>query len=377
MESKVGYSKINKLMKCFLEFYCESDNIDYVLLSKIYEEGKRLNIKEGNKVYLNSAENIDFYKFSELINKIISNVEEPNKIRKGFHEYCKLIIIDSILDNYCIIHGIKDKRNLFSMKPLEIDLSRKPLIYLDYNVFIQCENDIDTRSKIIAMKECNQFCYSPAHIEEVRKRGNIKNHSSIIKIIEDISNSIGVFRIGDKLDLVSENPSYTYRRIVYCGNDINKNLEEYRVLLNKDKDIYTPEYKLEGFTRYINSKNILEDKEIRELFDMNLKRYGYSLERFETHGDLSKITESYNVLNSCIYAMMNSMMNLSYKADKKEKTIKSGIYDIEHLIYASKCNKLVSSDKKLVERAKIVFKLLKLDIEVLSKDEFIEKYKVI
>ncbi|MFX0549528.1 hypothetical protein ACOAKC_09330 [Hathewaya histolytica] len=43
-------------------------------------------------------------------------------------------------------------------------------------------------------------------------------------------------------------------------------------------------------------------------------------------------------------------VSLSYKFDKKEKTIKSGVYDMEYLIYDSKCNKLVSPAKKLVYR---------------------------
>ena len=61
--------------------------------------------------------------------------------------------------------------------------------------------------------------------------------------------------------------------------------------------------------------------------------------------------------------------DFGYFVDKKERTIKSSAYDIEHVIYATKCDYFVTDDKNCFKRAEQIYKKIKCKTKILRYDE--------
>lgn len=370
------FLKINYLMRNFLDTYFDNEEKEEDLNNsyhRVQDEVFNLCPFNENELKSNSAENTDFLQYLELVKEIISGNVSPDILKQKYHNYKKVILVDAVLDTYEIIDMMKSKDNMFSIKKVELDSYKKPIIYFDYNAFIRCEEDSKIEENIISLKKDNYFCYSPIHIEEVCKRKNVENHDKIMDIIRQVTDCLFIYVNKDKLDIGKEDPLYSYKRIKMCGSLANKSLEEYRILRNKDKVVYNSEYVDKAYKSRINSLDILQDEEVKKIFDVNLRKYGYSIDDILNKFDFTSNNISYARTNNVIYAIMNSMMDMSYKNENKDKTIKSGLYDIEHLIYAVKCNRFVTSDKKLMDKAKIVFKLLNLNIRVSSMDDFIKE----
>lgn len=216
------------------------------------------------------------------------------------------------------------------------------------------------------------------NIEEIAKRKN-SDHIEALNKLSNLTNDIGVFRNSDdKIMLFKEHPIYSYNRILEVGFDLNEAVENYRLLVSLDNTIDSNNYNTQQHRQYINSNdNIINDNKCRKFFSEAVSRYGrnFSLEEYENLPP--EFLKSYNNLNSSIYALMNGLMFVGYQNDKNKKknTIRSGVYDVEHLIFASKANIFITHDLKFYRRSKIIFKILKINTKLIyfDKDSIIEE----
>lgn len=368
------YKEINDLMIRFLDELFYNQIINNELFDEIVSKSTILERAGYANPKFNSAENIDFITFREIIYDFFVQGKKYEYMQFKYHSYKKTIIRDSILDFKNTIDAINSSPELFCRENIDNEELKENLVYLDYNIVIACEEDFTIREKILK-KNNTKFYYSPVHVEEIFKRKKAENHESILNVLGEITNNIGLFFVeGNKLAFQREKPHFSYLRSTICGKELNENVEGYRLLVDEDKTILKPQYKEQKHTSFINSRDLFLDEEARNMFDLALRKYGMNmgLEDFEQLEDEEVLTRGYSYLNSCIYSIMNAMMFLSYKADKNEKTVRSGLYDVEHLTYGVKCNTFVTNDRKFAERAKIVYKLLKLNINVVILNDYLE-----
>ncbi len=381
----------NFLDKCFFDYKINKDNLIYIY--NIYNDMLKKNIivdfDSAIGMDFNSFQKIffEFFELSAVQEKLLS---EKNKnedidisgISKDFYKlklvylnYKKFMQINRILDLYTKIEKVNSSKEFHNKIPIE---TNKNLIYLDNNVITELETNENLFNSIINLNKKFQVIYSPMNIEEIAKRKN-SDHIEALNKLSNLTNDIGVFRSSDdKIMLFKEHPIYSYNRILEVGFDLNEAVENYRLLVSLDNTTDSNNYNTQQHRQYINSNdNIINDNKCRKIFSKAVSRYGrnFSLEEYENLPP--EFLKSYNNLNSSIYALMNGLMFVGYQNDKNKKknTIRSGVYDVEHLIFASKANIFITHDLKFYRRSKIIFKILKINTKLIyfDKDSIIEE----
>ena len=328
--------------------------MDYIIFKNIYI--KLLT----NEYILNLIEN----SLERVID--ISSVKNKISIEKSeYLAYKKSIEVDKIIDNLKNIEQFNRNKKLNDMKEVKIT---KKTILLDNNVISFLENNEEFFYEFLKLNDKFQIIYSPINIEEIVKRGNHED-SVILEKISKLTENIGIFRTNDnKIKLFKEHPKYSYKRIKAVGRDVNYSIERYRELVSLDNSIEDYEYNSQKHRDYINSNdNILENIECRTMLNEAVRKYGgKSLEEYKNV--LPEFFENYTNTNSAIYALMNGLMFVGYQCDKKKKkknTIRSGVYDVEQLIFAIKTNFFFTKDKRFAKRASVIFKILNVKTKVL------------
>lgn len=289
----------------------------------------------------------DFRKYAEILFDFVNETITLQEVEKRLQEWEKVKASDEIIDNIAIQ---KRELNLTASDPIT-----GKIYYPDFN-FI---DEIEKRNLFEELKDKDvYFIYSPIHLEEVYRM----NHSfqdKRIQTISKITSDNHVIPMWDTLEIHKLHPKYSFER-VKDNPAISMALEESRIVDSKDRDIFFTEIKNRLQREINNIQNVFEYISKTE-FHKLLSFSGY---RF-TVADFKKINKSYDEILHMIYTLCSIMDNLSYNRDKKEQTIRSSVYDIEHLIYATKSDCFVTGDKRLLNRAKEIYSYLELDIEVL------------
>lgn len=76
-------------------------------------------------------------------------------------------------------------------------------------------------------------------------------------------------------------------------------------------------------------------------------------------------------LRQSVYALAHAMDLLRYKADSGY-TVRSGLHDTEHIIYAAASDIFVTFDNKLKLRTELIYKVLGIQTKVMHWEEYIE-----
>lgn len=292
----------------------------------------------------------DFRKYAEILFDFVNETITLQEVKKRLQEWEKVKASDEIIDNIAIP---KRKLNLTAS-----DAISGRIYYPDFNFL----DEIEKRDLFEELKNKDlYFIYSPIHLEEVY-RMNHPYQEKRIQTISKITSDNHILPMGDKLELHKQHPKFSYER-VKDNPAISAALEESRIINSKDRDIFFSEIK-NRLQREINNIPNIFDYIPRNEFLEFLSFSGY---RF-TVEDFKKTDKSYHEILHMIYTLCSIMDNLSYNRDNKEKTQRSSVYDIEHLIYATMANCFVTGDKKLWNRAKEIYIYLELDIEVIFMD---------
>lgn len=301
----------------------------------------------------------DFIFYSNTLKKVLNHAITAEALVRELHEWKKVQLTDKVLTH---MHAILSKDD-FNKVQTELTGIK---IYLDQNVLSEYTENEKTKEiiKNLKSKKDVSFFYSPSNLEEIYKIPAAEKRDFVINALSELTEDSIILPEGDKNIFFKEHPSFGLRRISkYQGS--TEALEELKVLSSKDRGIYLEKYNTnEHKQRIANNDDIfnsLDDDEFREL--LSLCHSGlYEKDSF-------KGIESRVLALHAIYTLSKILDLLGYKIDKKEKTQKSSLHDIEHLAYGLDSDLFVTNDHKLKCRAIQIYKFLNAGVKVIDMEE--------
>ena len=191
-----------------------------------------------------------------------------------------------------------------------------------------------------------------------------KEKSLIIEALSELTDNTVILPEEDKNLFFKEDPLFGLNRIEKFDGSTEA-LEELRLVSSKDREIYLKKYNTHEHKLHIANNgdifNSLAEDEFRELVSLSHSSL-YEKSSFKN------ITSRTTALHA-IYTLSNMLDLLGYKVDKKEKTQKSSLHDIEHLIYGLDSDLFVTNDRKLQSRAIQIYKFMNLEVKVITLEE--------
>ncbi len=296
------------------------------------------------------ADCLNFTYYTNLLSKIVEDNGKKKGLSENLHSWEKNCNADNILNSTTI-----ERTKIPLFNPFSRDKSL--IIYCDFNVF-----DIVERGKQIpkieSEKEIFHF-YSPIHLEETYRMKHNDKMKKRIETIKEITKNNLILNVNDKLGFYIEDPIESFR-IAKSNTKVNYFLEERRILQKKDQKIFWDNISGGNFgIKTGNSKNIFNEITESQLNSLLLNS-GY----LKTFSDFKLNSASFSELGNIIHSLYNVLDNLGYKKDQDEKKIRSSLYDVEHLKYASCSDIFVTLDKKLMKRAEQIYSFLKIKTKI-------------
>lgn len=77
----------------------------------------------------------------------------------------------------------------------------------------------------------------------------------------------------------------------------------------------------------------------------------------------------FSVFEAYVNFYANILEKLGYYREKEDK-YRARLHDVSHIIYGAYCDVFVSADKKLVKKAKAIYSLLGVPVEVIELSDF-------
>ena len=268
--------------------------------------------------------------------------------------------------------------------------------YLDHNIYIYSLNDESIGQAVETLKSDSvQFLYSPAHIEEVYtafvKNGS-KYQQNIQRIFEQISkftDDMECLPSDTQIIIKREKPSDCYKRV--AGIDTTQRMEsDSKYKYQIDKGHYQELCKQDKHFQSISTltyDKIWDHKEIINcLEELNrnmpqiINRHNFNVDTISLamlginkilpedlqiqRGMYDELKKSHKALEFVVEILFRVLNISGYNADKEEATTISGIHDVTHAIYATKADKLFSSDKKFVNKCAAIYYFLGVKTQV-------------
>lgn len=233
------------------------------------------------------------------------------------------------------------------------------LYYFDFNIYQHIE---DRKLNESVKKKDITIVYSPAHLEEVYRMKNKHYEQLRIRTLSEITGDRVVLRKTKELKVYIEKPIHSFNRVLQ-NIPLSEAIENKRLTKNKDRIIFFKDIQDEKF------KYITDDKDVFKIiaekdFNTLLNFSGCIL----STDDFQKDKKSYDEILHMIYSLYDVLDNVSFlneKVKKDGRAVKSSVYDIEHLIYATHCDYLVTADEKMARRAKQIYNFLKIHTQVI------------
>lgn len=270
-------------------------------------------------------------------------------------------------------------------------------IYLDHNIMIESLINKKLFECLSKKNENIRFLYSPAHMEEVFKvyrnenSPYAKDMPELLKIIESLTNSYELLPNTSSGGIIikKESVKQCYERV--SKNDTNNRVEnDSKVRFDVDKKIAKIIQMIDKDAKNISNlapdeiwnnqhvKAILE--EFNNIISGDIKQYNklpftiffnkkLSDDLKLKRGIYSQLKVNFSDLEYVIEKMFRILNMVGYKKDKTLKTSISATHDVTHAIYATACNKLISTDKRFVHRCKAVYYFLGVNTEVILCNE--------
>jgi len=259
-----------------------------------------------------------------------------------------------------------------SAKPLTAIFPQHSMkVYLDNNIFIYIENQTLKLSDIekLIPRPIDKIFYSASHIQETLE-------------IKGENESQRLERIKLRLKTISEVTKNTY---------INENLqnEVYEYIESPFEVIKTiTEVPTQSIMKsFMNIVSEEQKKELRKLMKIDSSQLNHyepekviehlsnKLIEFGGHSflDMIEVGISYHKdghtfgLSNRIAGIFELLDMLGYWKDKAtDKSNYARLWDSSHTFYSSFCDYFISSDKRTINKAKLIFNLYKIKTEVLS-----------
>ncbi|MFW1971668.1 hypothetical protein [Acinetobacter bereziniae] len=355
------YEIFKEFLIKLIEFFCR-------------EEAKFNDVIKKNFIPLYYKDYIDNQRFFLML---ISDVYSVNlkKIKNAEIEYLNnginKIFLD-FADNYWHKkyqkYGIRIG-NAYNLKKFQkIDGKKfinngKEIIYLDTNVFSELIDNTPYYKDIILSKNIYQYCTS-AYINEDLVKGNLLFRGAIVKVIENITDNLNVHREGDfpKMDIMF---AYENQNSIFARVELWKKITFYR-----EKNEYSTYQINFGFNKIKETIKNYNSEEMLHYLYANKDTFKKTI----LEQDFEIIFNEQNSMYQKISSLINILNFLGFKTDKiKEKNkVYSSYQDKEHLLNAWKCDIFVTSDLRLIERAKLIYGFFNIEIKVENLKNFIE-----
>lgn len=303
----------------------------------------------------------DFIFYSQTFQKLLDGSISKKDLEGELHMWKKTQLRDDALTGMRRPLTLND----FNKTPANITGVK---VYLDQNILSDYAKEKDIKNNIDNLKLNGEmiFFYSPSHLEEIQKIPDLDNKNLIIKALSNLTENTIILPEDDKNLFFKEEPIFGLNRIKKFDGSTEA-LESLKVVSSKDRKIYLKKYDTEEHKQRIANNDAifdsLSENEFRELIAL-------SHSSLFDKSNFKNITSRTTALHA-IYTLSNILDLLGYKIDKKEKTQKSSLHDIEHLIYALEADLFVTNDKNLQYRAKQIFKFMNSKPEVITLNELL------
>lgn len=322
------------------------EQFDQFLLSDFTNEWDRIrgqltlisDIKQINPELIDEQQ-YNYYEIIKLKTKI-SNLFE--KLENEYWNIRHIKYAQRVLD----FHYLQDIQK-FSRTPYKN--KHKEIVYLDTNVISYLMDDQNIASKFLKARDKYDFCYSAYTIEDKVKQNSLMKRKNI-EFIEFITDNLTVYR-HDQLE--DGDVLFAYESVQTIYDRVELWLEATEAREENEYTYYYFKPQNDHLDKKFNTYSI--EQMLSHLNDIGLKEYlsGMTI--------IAKINYIFNLFN-----------RVEFKRDSKNKSkIISSFQDKEHLTLAWKSNIFVSSDKKMLDRAKVIYQFLELDTKVMKYDEFI------
>ncbi|MGR5159973.1 hypothetical protein [Vibrio owensii] len=243
----------------------------------------------------------------------------------------------------------------------------KKVVYLDQNMLSDFSNDPETSKKINTLKGNYDFCYGPSHLEEINKILNSKDQIRMLDSMTSLTGNLIILPTVDNYVFAFESPQFGLKR-VQSFPGATEAVEEMRLVSAADRSLFLSKYEDDIHKKKIGNNHSVFDDLSEDAFKELLT---YTGSRFHSKEHIKSFSGRDSYVHA-IYTLFNSLDLLSYKIDTKDRTIRSGSHDIEHLISAGKADFFVTKDKKLYHRAIQIYSFLQIDTLVLSQNDYIQ-----
>ena len=313
----------------------EDLNLNYAILCSIIQT------LHPDEPCVNCAGCLDFRFYGEVLIKAVKEKTDKEIIKQLLYSQENAIAIDEMLNNL----GIQPTQRDFNYTFYN---TNKIKFYLDFNIIDSIEKDFSDGSFYV--NDDYDIFYSPIHLEEVYRMNDDECRDRRIAIIRKLSKKHEVLNIDDKLTFVTEDLIYPYYRVLR-NIGISQAVENARTVEIKKRDIFYKENVNKAKT-INNSEDVFSEIPVEEI--------DFEYENLTKENDI----------RNAIFSLYRLLDDYSYYRDSKKRTVKSSIYDIEHLIYASCCDYFITKDKKLKHRAEQIYKKMKLTVKILDYEEF-------
>jgi hypothetical protein len=296
----------------------------------------------------------DFEYYAKLLFDTIDNVDLDNLKQK-------LQIWEKTIAEDLILNSLEGHPNKFNITGTPENL--KEISYFDFNIYQHIEDR--NLFSLINSKDIDIF-YSPIHLEEVYRMQNPYYQNIRIDTISKITHDKVLLRMDNKISIYIEKPINSYIRVL---NNIPLSVafEEKKLIKNDDREIFFKDIQNEQL------KHTTDDENIFEIIDENILK---SLLQFSgcylQIDDFKKENKTTGEILHMIYSLYDVLDNIAFQSDKKKnegRTIRSAVYDIEHLIFSTYCNELITADKKMAKRAIQIFKMMNINTKVIFIDK--------
>ncbi len=248
--------------------------------------------------------------------------------------------------------------------------------YLDYNIFIALEDGDFTLDKIFSKidKHINEFPFSAAHIQEADNifSDTEKQRVNLIRkrldTIKQITNCLYIYQEHktNKIFWLTEEPTTvleTIRQVPFAKTSMkmfanlisSEQKEQIRLTLGIDKkelNNYSPQQVIQ----HLNTKLISwgTQDNFLQLLDKAIS-FHPNKNDFGQHNNIAGLMELLDMLG--------------YWKDKVTETSNyARLWDSNHIHFGSFCDYLVSDDKRLRYKAKVVYDIYKIKTKIISSN---------
>lgn|GEM_PF-6646525 len=352
------FAEIDSVVNGLIDAVLESGS---TILFGMGEELRRVNIQKG-EFCLNCDPCHNLMFSLPLLDGLMTGNMTANQVKKSRLAWKYATYTDQAMK-----HHFGASRLRFDRTPATTSCA---VVYLDQNVFSDFTKDSNVQIALRQLKSEGllQFAYSPSHLEEICKILDESYRQAFIEAISEITNNMSLQPSSDdRLGLFIENPAVVLARAA-VSPEATDAVERIKTLKEESRELYFAEYNKEPHRISLGQRT-----------DVFGALTGNEFSRLMFHSASSRLQKdefkglvSHSDIRNAIYALHNGLDLLSFKRETSERTRRSSVHDIEHLIYGSQCGVFVSKDARLLARARQIYPFLGIEVKVLSLDEFLK-----